>query len=66
MTYAMTCTCGDVMSVDAQSRDEAVMKLKEMMGEEAISKHFEEKHSGQTPPSVAETHAMIEQNVKES
>ena len=41
--YSFTCSCGDVMSVDASSQEEAATKLKEMMSEEAIAAHTAEK-----------------------
>ena len=31
MKYQMTCTCGQVMAVDADSRDAAVAQLKELI-----------------------------------
>ncbi|MBI4160306.1 MAG: hypothetical protein HY506_00165 [Candidatus Yanofskybacteria bacterium] len=61
----MTCTCGDVMEVEAASREEAVSKLKEQMTAESVAAHAAEKHPGQPVMSVEETHAMIESSVKE-
>ena len=62
----MTCSCGDTMSMDAESRDEAVGKFKAMMTEDAIKAHWAEKHAGSTDPmpSVADCHAMIDQTVE--
>lgn len=65
MTYSMTCTCGDVMSVEAENREEAVGKLKGMMSAEAIASHFAEKHSGQPVPSKEQSDTMVEQMVRE-
>lgn len=65
MDFSMTCTCGDEMKVSAASREEAVAQLKGMMTEEAVKRHMEEKHSGEAAPSVADVHAMIEQNTHE-
>ncbi|OGZ58392.1 MAG: hypothetical protein A3B96_00220 [Candidatus Spechtbacteria bacterium RIFCSPHIGHO2_02_FULL_43_15b] len=62
--YTFKCTCGDVMSVEADSRENAVMKMKEMMNADAIAAHMQEKHAGDPVPSVEETHAMIEQNLQ--
>ena len=59
----MTCTCGDVMSVGAKNRTEAVSKLKGMMTQAAIAKHMTEKHPGDAVPAVAQIHSMIEKNV---
>ena len=66
MTYSMQCSCGDTMTMEAGSREEAVIKFKDMMTEDAISQHMTEKHPGQPVMSVAECHAMIEQHVKEA
>lgn len=65
MTYSMTCTCGDEMKIEAGSHDEATTKMKAMMDEAAITKHTAEKHPGQPAMSVADCHAMIDQNLKE-
>lgn len=53
------------MSVEAANREEGVVKMKEMMNEEAIAAHFAEKHQGQTPPGVEQSNALIEQNLAE-
>lgn len=66
MTYSMTCSCGDVLSVEAESRDDAVTKMKEMMNVEALAAHFGEKHSGQPVPSVEESNAMIDEMLQEA
>lgn len=65
MTYSMNCTCGTVMSVEAENRDEAVGKLKDMMTAEAVTSHFAEKHQGQPVLSKEQSDSMIEQMVKE-
>lgn len=66
----MTCTCGDVMTVNALTRDEAVQKFKEMMNEDAIKKHMTEKHLPTNPnepmPTVEQAHMMIEQTTKQA
>ena len=61
--YSMTCSCGDPMDVEANSKEEAVSMMKGMMTEDAIAKHFSEKHSGDTVPSVEQVHAMIDSGV---
>ena len=61
----MTCTCGDDISIDAGSREEAVLRLKEMMDDEAVMTHVSESHSGESAPTMEEIHAMIEQTTKE-
>ena len=61
--FKMTCACGDTMTVDAADRDDAVMQFKNMMDESAINAHMAEKHPGDPVMSVAQCHAMIEQQV---
>lgn len=66
MKYSFTCTCGDVLSADAENREEAVAKLKGMMsGEEVIAQHMAEKHAGEPAPSEEQIHMMIEQGTVE-
>ena len=62
--YKMACSCGDTMTVEAADRDEAVQKLKDMMDQAAIDAHMAEKHPGDPVMSVAECHAMIEEQVE--
>ena len=61
--FSMTCSCGDVMSVDASTREEAVMQMKDMMTQEAIDGHMQEKHANDPAMSMADCHAMIEKNL---
>ena len=60
----MICTCGDTMTTDAESRDEAVSKFRNMMDKGAIGAHFEEKHSGEPIPSKREVDDMIEKTTE--
>ena len=57
----MTCSCGDVMSADAATKEEAVAKIQGMMTEVAINQHFAAKHAGQPVPPVADVQTMIAQ-----
>lgn len=61
----MKCTCGDVMTVDAANKEEAVTKLKEMMSPDAVAQHFSDKHPGQPVPSQDQVGANIESSVVE-
>lgn len=61
--FKMTCTCGDTMTVEATDRAGAVSQFKAMMDEKGIAAHMSEKHPGQPVISVAECHAMIDQQV---
>jgi predicted RNase H-like HicB family nuclease len=63
MTYSMTCSCGDVMSVQGGTREEAVKNLKAMMNEKTVAEHMK-KHPGEEVPSVEQVYAMIEQDLK--
>ena len=63
MKYTMTCTCGDVMNIDASSQEEAVQKFKDMMTEEAVKAHFAEKHAGQEVPTQDQVAMNIESSV---
>ena len=64
MTYTMTCSCGDVMRVEAATRAEAVVKMKALMSEGAVSAHMLQKHPGEKVPTLARAHEMIEQGLK--
>ena len=46
MTYSMTCSCGEVMTVQGNTRDEAVKNLKSLMNEESVTEHMGRKHTG--------------------
>lgn len=48
MTYSMTCSCGDVMTVQGNTRDEAVKNLKSLMNKEAVTEHMARKHAGES------------------
>ena len=54
------------MTVDADSREQAVEKFKGMMTEEAIAQHCAEKHPGEPIPSKEQSDMMIEQTTKEA
>jgi hypothetical protein len=64
MTYSMTCSCGEVMTVQGNTRDEAVKNLKSLMNEESVTEHMGRKHAGEKVPTLGQVHAMIEQGLK--
>lgn len=67
MTYALTCSCGHTMSVEADSREEGVAKMKAMMTEAALAQHLKAYHKpGEPTPTLAQAHAQIEQNLREA
>ena len=61
--FSMTCTCGDVMNVETETKEEAITKMKAMMTPEMVQKHMTEKHPGEPVPSVDQTQAMIDQTL---
>lgn len=61
--FSMTCSCGHVFSVEAESRDEAVMKMKGMMDEAGVKAHMDEKHQGEPLMTVEKAHAEIEKGL---
>ena len=61
--FKMTCTCGDVMDMEAATKEEAIEKFKAMMTVDMVAKHFAEKHAGQPVPSVDMVHMNIAQTV---
>jgi uncharacterized short protein YbdD (DUF466 family) len=61
--YSMTCSCGDTLTVDAESREQAVAQLKAMMDEQGIKAHMDAKHPGKPYMSVAECHRQIDEQV---
>lgn len=62
--FSMTCSCGDVMTVEAENRDEAMAKMKEMWTQEVIDKHMAEKHPGEPALTLAQAHTQIEQKLQ--
>ncbi|MBI5621024.1 hypothetical protein HY949_04540 [Candidatus Gottesmanbacteria bacterium] len=63
MKFKMTCTGGDVMEMEAATREEAVAKFKAMMTDGAIEAHFAEKHPGQPVMSKADCDMGIDATV---
>ena len=61
----MTCSCGDVMTTTAASRDEAVKKIQGKMDEPTINAHMSQRHQGEPVPSVEQIHMMIAQGLKD-
>jgi hypothetical protein len=62
--FSMTCTCGHVMTMEADNRDEAVGKFKAFMTQEALDEHMRQRHSPSEPkPTLEQAHTMIEQMV---
>ena len=65
MKFEMTCSCGDVMGVEAENREEAVTKMQGTMTQEAIGAHMTEKHPSDPAMTVEACHAQIANDLKE-
>ncbi len=66
MTYSMTCSCGDRMTIKAGTREKAVRNMKALLNEAAVYEHMAQKHMRDSVPTIEQVHAIIEQNLKES
>ena len=63
-TYNMNCTCGESMSLEAGSREEAVSMFKAGMTEEAYNAHMAQHHAGDAQkPTLEQVHGAIDQMV---
>ena len=63
-TYSMTCSCGEVVTAEANSREEAVKTLQGYMNDASIAEHFKSHHKAdEAVPSVEQVHGMIAQMV---
>jgi len=63
--FGMECSCGEMMTCEARSRDEAVRKIKGMMTGKAIAKHMKANHKPREPiPPQSQVYSMIEQGVR--
>ena len=64
--YTFSCSCGDKVTVEAMSKDEAVdmimAKMEENGGMEA---HMTEKHAGEPVPSMEEAKMMVMEHTEE-
>lgn len=64
MTYTMSCSCGDVVTVEGGTREEAVKNLKKRMTEQAVAEHMKQKHPGEKVPTCEQIRSMIENDLK--
>ncbi len=63
-TYSMTCSCGDTMTCQADSREKAVANMQSMMTEDAIKAHMDSKHPGEPMMSKSQVDAGIAQKLQ--
>ena len=64
MTFSMTCSCGETMTVRAGSREKAVRNMKSLLNETRVYEHMAQKHIGDTVPTIKQIHSVIEQDLK--
>ena len=62
--YSMTCTCGQVMAVDAWNIDEAVAEMKGNMNHGVLALHMQENHPGEPVPMMDDFHYTIQRSLK--
>ena len=53
--WQMSCTCGDKMQMDGETKEQAADKLMEIMNPPAVAAHMAEKHSGAPIPTQEQT-----------
>jgi hypothetical protein len=59
-TYEMTCSCGDSMRMDGESKEDAVDKLmSQVMTPAAVQQHVNDKHPGEQVPSTEQLRAAL-------
>jgi hypothetical protein len=66
--YSRHCTCGFGFRIPAESREDAIAKLKEEMDQDALNEHWQQFHDqqGEPKPTLEEAHALIDQQVREA
>ena len=64
MTYSMTCSCGDVLTVKGRTRAKAVRHMKALLSEPKLYEHLAQKHIGDSVPTIQQVHAIIEESLK--
>ncbi len=62
--YVFTCPCGESMSVNEESRKDAIVKMKALMDKERAKEHIKAKHSHDADGmTVGHIYALIEQRL---
>jgi hypothetical protein len=61
--YSFTCTCGHVMTMDANNREDAIGKFKAAMTQQALDDHIRTHGPNDPRPTLEQAHAAIEQTV---
>ena len=63
LRYSTKCTCGHRITVVAQDREDAIVKIKEIRSVGAIAAHMLDKHKGDPVPSKEQSDANIEKMI---
>jgi len=61
MKYLTKCTCGNTITVDAGSREEAVEIIKGIKTIGSINAHMADRHKGEPVPTKEQSDAVIAQ-----
>lgn len=62
--FSLTCSCGQLMTLDAPNKDAAVDMFRAGMTQQALDDHFRQHHQPSEPkPALEQAHAMIGQMV---
>jgi len=65
--FKVDCKCGFGLSTEAETKEEAIAKMQEMMDEKGIYVHWAERHINDTTPkpTLEQAHANIAKNIVE-
>jgi len=61
--YSTKCTCGHRITVVAQDREDAIVKIKQIRSVGAIAAHMLDKHKGDPVPSKEQSDANVEKMI---
>ncbi len=62
--FKFTCTCGQIVIVQADSKEEALLKLMEVVDTDLV-KHMSEKHPGEPIPPVRNAKEYVDEHTVE-
>ena len=65
--FSMKCSCGDVQTVDSDTREGAIKIFTDMMDQKAMDEHWLKMHADDKmpKPTLDQAHAAIQQTVWE-
>jgi hypothetical protein len=64
MKYTFQCTCGDMVSVEADSREGAIEIIQENMTPEMMAEHLSRRHHDEPLPDAGDFQIMLSQAVR--